>query len=60
MSSPYDANSKLKKNIREFISQTQYAQIVWSLLHLMSFSKPDIAYAVGKLSTYTQCSSHDH
>jgi len=26
----------------------------------MSFSRPDIAYAVGRLSRYTQCSSQDH
>ena len=55
-----DANSKLEKNKRESISQTQYAQIIGSLLHLMSFSRPDIASAVGRLSRYTQCPSQDH
>jgi len=60
VSTPYDANSKLKKNRGESISQTQYAQIIGSLLHLMSFSRPDIAYAVGRLSRYTQCPSQDH
>jgi len=53
VSTPYDANSKLKKNKGESISQTQYAQIIESLLCLMSFSRPDIAYAVGRLSRYT-------
>jgi len=38
--------SKLMKNRGEFVSQPQYAQIIGSLLHLMSFSRPDIAYAV--------------
>ena len=57
---PYDANSKLKKNKRESISQIQYAQIIGRLLHLMSFSRPDIAYAVGRLSRYTQCPSQNH
>ena len=57
---PYDANSKLKKNIGESISQTQYAQIIGSLLHLMSFSRPDFAYVVGRLSRYTQCPNQDH
>ena len=52
-STPYDANSQLKKNRGEPIAQTQYAQIIGSLLHLMIFSKLDIAYAVGKLSRYT-------
>ena len=60
VSTPYDANSKLKKNRGESISQTQYVQIIGSLLHLMSFSRPDIAYSVGRLSRYTQCPSHDY
>ena len=60
MSTPYDANSKLMKNIGKSISQPQYAQIIWSLLHLMSFSRPDIAYAVGRLSRYTQCPNQEH
>jgi len=60
VSTPYDANSKLMKNIGESISQPQYAQIIGSLLHLMSFSRPDIAYVVGILSRYTQCPNQEH
>ena len=52
-STTYDASFKLKKNRGKSISYTQYAQIIWSLLHLMIFSIPDIAYAVGRLSKYT-------
>ena len=26
----------------------------------MSFSRPDIAYAVGRLSRYTQCPNQEH
>ena len=53
MSTPYDVNSQLKKNRGEPIAQTQYAQIIGSLLYLMNFFRPDIAYAVGRLSRYT-------
>jgi len=60
VSTPYDANSKLKKNKEKSISQSQYVQIIESLLHLISFSRPDIAYAVSRLSRYTQCLSQDH
>jgi len=60
VSTPYDVNSKLMKNRGESISQPQYAQIIGSLLHLMSFSRPDIAYAVGRLSRYTQCPNQEH
>ena len=55
-----DANSKLEKNIEESISQSQYSQIIGSLLHLMSFCRPNIAYVVSKSSRYTQCPSQDH
>jgi len=48
------------KNRGESISQSQYAQIIESLLHLMSFFRPDIAYVVSRLSRYTQCPSQDH
>jgi len=48
------------KNKGESISQSQYAQIIESLLHLISFSRPDITYAVSRLSRYTQCPSQDH
>jgi len=48
------------KNKGESISQSQYAEIIGNLLHLMSFSIPDFAYAVSRLSRYTQCPSQDH
>ena len=60
VSTPYDCNLQLKKNREEPIAQTQYAQIIGSLLHLMNFSRPDIAYAVGRLSRYTHNPGQDH
>jgi len=60
MSTPYDTNSQLRKNRGEPIAQTQYAQIIGSLLHLMNISRPDIAYAVGRLSSYTHSPNQDH
>ena len=60
VSTPYNVNSKSMKNRGESISESQYAQIIGSLLHLMSFSRPDIAYAVSRLNKYTQCPSRNH
>ena len=60
VSTLYDGYSKLMKNRGESISQPQYAQIIGSLLHLMSFLRPDIAYTVGRLSRYTQCPNQEH
>jgi len=42
----YDGNSKLNKNIEK------YAQIL-NLLYLMSFFRPNIMFAIGRLSKYT-------
>ena len=51
MNTPYDVNSKLKKNKGKSISQTQYAQIIGSLLLLMIFSRLNIAYVISRLNS---------
>ena len=60
MSTPYDANTHLIKNRGDPMGQAEYAQIIWSLMHLMNFSRPDIAYAVCRLSRYTHNPNNDH
>jgi hypothetical protein len=60
VSTPYDANSQLKKNKGDAVGQLEYAQIIGSLMHLMNFTRPDIAYAVCRLSRYTQNPNHEH
>ena len=53
LSTPYDANTHLMKNRGDRVGQAEYAQIIGNLMHLMNFSRPDIAYAVCRLSRYT-------
>jgi len=60
VSTPYDANTQLKKNKGEPVAQREYAQIIGSLLHLMNFSRPDIAYDVCRLSRYTHNPNQEH
>ncbi|KAK6151926.1 hypothetical protein DH2020_014561 [Rehmannia glutinosa] len=60
VSTPYDANTQLKKNLGDPVAQSEYAQIIGSLLHLMNFSRPDIAYVVCRLSRYTHNPNRDH
>lgn len=60
VSIPYDPTIKLKKNKGESISQHKYAQIIGSLLHLMNHTRPDIAYAVGRLGRYTHSPNASH
>ncbi|XP_071902602.1 secreted RxLR effector protein 161-like [Coffea arabica] len=60
VSTPYDANTQLKKNNGGPIAQSKYAQIIGSLMHLMNFTRPDIAYAVCRLSRYTHNPNREH
>ena len=60
VSTPYDANTQLKKNKGDPVAQSEYAQIIGSLLHLMNFTRPDIAYVVCRLSRYTHSPNNDH
>ena len=60
VSTPYDANTHLMKNRGDLMGQAEYAQIIESLMHLMNFSRPDIAYAVCRLSRNTHNPNNDH
>ena len=40
--------------------QLEYSQIIISLMYLMNCTRSDIAYAVSKLSRYTNNPSEDH
>ena len=60
VSTPYDANTHLIKNRGDLMGQAEYAHIIGSLMHLMNFSRPDIAYAVCRLSRYTHNPNNDH
>ena len=42
------------------MGQVEYAQIIGSLMHLMNFSRPDIAYAVCRLRRYTHNPNNGH
>ena len=50
----------LRKNTGTGVCQLEYSQIIGSLMYLMNCTRPDIAYAVSKLSRYTSNSSDQH
>lgn len=50
---PYDPNIHLKKNKDFSISQIEYDKIIGSVIFLMNYIRPDIAYVVSRLSRYT-------
>ena len=57
---PYDSSMQLKKNCGDSVSQNEYAKMIGSLMFLMICTRPDIAYAVSRLSRYTHNPSRDH
>jgi len=53
ISIPYDSSIALKKNTDEHVSQLKYSQVIGSLLYISNRTRPNIFYAVGRLSKYT-------
>ena len=57
VTTPYDLSSQLKKNREHSV---EYAQIIGSIMYLENCTRPDIAYAIGRLSQYTQSHNQVH
>jgi hypothetical protein len=60
VSTPYDPSLILRKNKRIMRDQLRYSQIIGSLMYLASATRPDISYAVSKLSRFVSNSGDDH
>jgi hypothetical protein len=57
---PYDPSVILRKNKNEPTDQLRYSQIIGSLMYLASMTRPDISFAVSKLSRFMSNPSIDH
>ena len=57
---PYDASVKLRKFEGQGRDQLRYSQIIRSLMYLAGATRPDISYAVSKLSRFTSNPGDDH
>lgn len=60
VSTPMDTSVKLMPNTGQAVSQLEYSQVVGCLMYAMTSTRPDIAYAVGRLSRYTSNPSTHH
>ncbi|XP_071694915.1 secreted RxLR effector protein 161-like [Rutidosis leptorrhynchoides] len=60
VSTPVDPSEKLMSNLGEAVSQHEYSQVIGYLMYVMTSTRPDIAFAVGKLSRYTSIPSTHH
>lgn len=59
-STPMDPQLKLLPNKGKAVSQLEYSKRIGSLMYAMISTRPDIAYAVGKLSRFTSNPSTFH
>ncbi|KAJ9543763.1 hypothetical protein OSB04_023470 [Centaurea solstitialis] len=57
---PIDTSQHLSKNRGDSVAQVEYSRIIGSLMYLMSCTRPDLAYAVSRLSRYTSNPSVEH
>jgi hypothetical protein len=57
---PYDPSVILRKNKNEPTDQLRYSQIIGSLIYLASMTRPDISFAVSKLSRFMSNPGIDH
>ena len=57
---PLDPNVHLAKNNGLGVSQVEYSRIIGSLMYLMNCTRPDLAFAVSKLSRYTKNPGVNH
>jgi hypothetical protein len=60
ISTPYDLSVLLRKNHRIARDQLRYSQIIGSLMYLASATRPDISFAVSKLSRFVSNPGDDH
>ena len=57
---PYDPSVILRKNKKIAKDQLRYSQIIGSLIYLASATRPDISFAVSKLSRFMSNLGTDH
>nr|GEV07841.1 hypothetical protein [Tanacetum cinerariifolium] len=56
VSAPVDPVEKLKPNTGKPMDQLEYSRAIAYLMYAMTSTRPDIAYAVGRLSNFTNAS----
>nr|GEX12565.1 zinc finger, CCHC-type [Tanacetum cinerariifolium] len=53
VSTPMDTSEKLMPNNSQVVYQLEYSRVIGCLVYAMTCTRPDIAFAVGKLSSST-------
>ncbi|GJR92322.1 zinc finger, CCHC-type containing protein, partial [Tanacetum coccineum] len=59
-STPIDPVEKLKPNTGKPVDQLEYSRVIGCLMYAMTSTRPDIAYAIGRLKAYSDVSWINH
>ncbi|GKD02940.1 hypothetical protein Tco_1177914 [Tanacetum coccineum] len=60
VSTPMDTSEKLMPNNGQVVSKLEYSKVIGFLMYAMTCTRPDIAFAVGKLIMYTSNPGTQH
>nr|GFA93036.1 zinc finger, CCHC-type [Tanacetum cinerariifolium]GFA93837.1 zinc finger, CCHC-type [Tanacetum cinerariifolium] len=60
VNTPMDPIEKLKPNTGKPIDQLEYSRDIGCLMYVMTSTRPDIAYVIGRLSRFTSNPSRQH
>lgn len=60
LKTPYDPTGTLIRNVKDGVSQGDYAKVLNSLIFFMNCTCPDIAFEVSRLNRYTHCPGAQH
>ncbi|GJS35541.1 zinc finger, CCHC-type containing protein [Tanacetum coccineum] len=60
VSTSFEVGSKLTYNTSRILTQNKYAKVIGSLMYAMTCTRPDVAYAVGRLSRHTSSPGKEH
>ncbi|GJV24819.1 zinc finger, CCHC-type containing protein [Tanacetum coccineum] len=60
VSTPMDTSKKLMPSNGQVVSQLEYSRVIGCLMYAMTCTRPDIAFAMGKLSRYTSNPGTQH
>nr|GEV53150.1 hypothetical protein [Tanacetum cinerariifolium] len=60
VSTPIDTSEELMPNNSQSISQLKYSRVIGCLMYAMTCTRPDIVFAVSKLSRYTSNLGTEH
>ena len=60
VNTPFDPSLKLEKHSGRAVAQLEYSSAIGCLMYLMQCTRPDIAFAVSKLSRFTSNPNVEH